>query len=371
MTAIFPFGFSYPTAFYLTLYVLTFVLHQAFMHYVLAGCLYVTWSTIFPGLIVRPRAAQPLAATLRDWMPFMLSAAITAGVAPLLFIQIVYQSHFYTANLLLWWRWMIVIPVLITAFYLLYLIKSAWLWNRVYSLRVAVVVATSLCFVFVGFCWTANHLIACHGERWAEIYATGHLPLTASIVIPRMLVWIGGSFATMAASVGWQIWRQEERIDQNPDREPESYGEFPSSVRTLVRLAGGGMSVALVAGIVTLIQCDDAARSLIFGALGLPYLLLVILGVITQALGWAQQWRARQFCSFGMWAVSIGCLASLLGVSVIREGLRLGAIDITSLAPRHAEASTVGGFGVFLVATVIVVAAIAWCIRTVQRGMVR
>lgn len=370
MTATFPFGFSFPTAFYLTLYVLTFVLHQAFMHYVLAGCLYVTWSTIFPGLIVRPRVAQPLAATLRDWMPFMLSAAITAGVAPLLFIQIVYQHHFYTANLLLWWRWMIVIPVLITAFYLLYLIKSRWLWNRAYSLRVSVVVMTSLCFVFVGFCWTANHLISCRGETWPEIYSTGRLPFTASIVIPRMLVWIGGSFATMAASVGWQIWRQEELIDQNPEREPESYGEFSSSVRTLVRLAGGGLSVASLAGVVTLMQCDVASRSLIFGTLGLPYLLLIILGLIAQGIGWAQQWRAQQFSKLGMWLASTGCLASLLGVSVIREGLRLGTVEIVSLAPRHAEASTVGGFGVFLVATVFVVAMIVWCIRTVQRGLV-
>ena len=370
MNSMFPFGLPAPTAFYSTLLVLTFVLHQAFMHYVLAGTLYVAWATIFPGLIVRPRVAQPLAATLRDWMPFLLSAAITAGVAPLLFIQIVYQAEFYTANLLLWWRWMVVVPVLIVAFYLLYLIKSSWLWNRIYSVRVAAVVVTSCCFVFVGFCWTANHLISCRSDQWAEIYATGRLPFTAAIVIPRMLVWISGSFATMAATVGWQLWRQEELIDQNTEREPETYGEFTSSVRTLVRLAMGGLTVSLVAGAIVFAQCDDKTRGLIFGALGLPYLILTVIGVIAQGLGWFQQWRAQEFNGPGMWTVTVGCLLSLLGVSVMREGIRLGAIEIARLAPRHAEAFTEGGFGVFLTATVVVVAAIVWCVRTVQRGMI-
>ncbi|MDB5335459.1 MAG: hypothetical protein JWN70_1078, partial [Planctomycetaceae bacterium] len=65
----FPLGFPAPTAFYLTLYVLTFALHQAFMHYVLAGSLYVAWSTTFPGRESVSRNDQPIAATLRDWLP--------------------------------------------------------------------------------------------------------------------------------------------------------------------------------------------------------------------------------------------------------------------------------------------------------------
>ena len=48
--------------------------------------------------------SDPLAAPLRDWLPFVLSAAITAGIAPLLFVQILYQRAFYTANLLLFNR---------------------------------------------------------------------------------------------------------------------------------------------------------------------------------------------------------------------------------------------------------------------------
>ena len=103
MNAIFPIGLPHPTAVYVTLFLLTFVLHQAFMHYVLAGRLYLTWATIRQGRTTH-LTEQSLAATLRDWMPFLLSAALTAGVAPLLFIQILYQYQVSTANLVLWWR---------------------------------------------------------------------------------------------------------------------------------------------------------------------------------------------------------------------------------------------------------------------------
>ena len=124
MDRMFPFGFESHLSFYLVVYVLTLVVHVFLMAYVLAGSLWLAWATLFPGTDLIPRTKQPLARILRDWMPFALSGAITAGVAPLLFVQILYRQQFYTANLLLGWRWMVVIPVLVIAFYLLYVVKS-------------------------------------------------------------------------------------------------------------------------------------------------------------------------------------------------------------------------------------------------------
>ncbi len=124
MDRMFPFGFESHLSFYLVVYVLTLVVHVFLMAYVLAGSLWLSWVTLFPGSDSIPRTKQPLARILRDWMPFALSGAITAGVAPLLFVQILYRQQFYSANLLLGWRWMVVIPVLVSAFYLLYIVKS-------------------------------------------------------------------------------------------------------------------------------------------------------------------------------------------------------------------------------------------------------
>ena len=218
MTLPFPFNLPAPTAFYLTLYVLTFALHQAFMHYVLAGSLYVAWTTTFPGRGTVSRHDQPIAATLRDWQPFLLSAAITAGVAPLLFIQIVYQKQFYTANLLLWWRWMIVVPVLIVAFYLLYLLKSKLMarWPR--AVRSLVAIGTAACFVFVGFCWTANHLLSVNESRWPQVYVT-ILPAVRNeaglkcwkLWVMRVASW-GRCFVGMLSRQPSMAWRNSVKL---------------------------------------------------------------------------------------------------------------------------------------------------------------
>ena len=369
MNKAFPAGFPTPTAFYLTLYMLTFVLHQIFMHYVLAGSLYVAWATIWPGHGSVPRAQQRLAAILRDWMPFLLSAAITAGIAPLLFIQIVYRPQFYTANLLLWWRWMIVVPVLIAAFYLLYLIKSSFLWRWPYAMRVAVTLGTSICFVFVGFCWTVNHLLAISEADWPTVYATGRLPFSAVAIASRMLIWIGGSFATMSVIVSWQLFhfqRFHEPISENEEHAENTY----NLVRTMAEITGAGIGVALLAGLGYITQCDEQSRGIVFGPLILPYVFVTVAGIIGQGIGWSLQWRASTFTTVGLAIASFGTVLSLLGVTMIREGLRLRAIDLKILSQRHAEAAMVGGFGVFLVSATIVLLVIAWCVRIVRRGIV-
>ena len=369
MNDVFPFGFPIPTAFYLTLYILTFVLHQIFVHYVLAGSLYVAWVTIWPGRGPVPRVEQPLAAMLRDWMPFLLSAAITAGVAPLLFIQIVYQRHFYTANLLLWWRWMVVVPVLILAFYLLYLIKSSRLWRWSFPVRVAVSLGTSMSFVFVGFCWTVNHLLANSEADWPTIYATGRLPFTAVAIGLRMLIWIGGSFATMSVLVSWQLFYRQKLNAEQSKGNGERVDNGLHSVRILAGLTGGGLGVALLAGLGYIIQCDVPTRNMIFGRLILPYLLITLAGVVAQGVGVWFQCRAVKFSVFGLTSTTLAMAITLLGVSIIREGIRVRSVDLTSLAQRHADAAAVGGFGVFLVSAIFVCLLILWCVRIVQKGI--
>src|SRR5687767_8980684 len=97
---LFPFGFPFPTAFYLTAYLASLMLHVVFMNYVLAGSAHLLGRAVLRGS--QPDHSQ-VSEVLRDWLPFMLSAAITAGIAPLLFLQILYRRQFYTANLLLFY----------------------------------------------------------------------------------------------------------------------------------------------------------------------------------------------------------------------------------------------------------------------------
>ena len=69
---------------WLALYLLTFALHAVFVSYVAAGTVYALMAAL-------RGSADPIAARTRDWLPFMLGAGITAGVGPLLFLQLLYQ----------------------------------------------------------------------------------------------------------------------------------------------------------------------------------------------------------------------------------------------------------------------------------------
>ena len=64
----FPFNQPAPTAFYLTLYLATLVLHLLPMAYVLAGSAVV----LVPRARRREPADDPLMDHLREWLPFVL-----------------------------------------------------------------------------------------------------------------------------------------------------------------------------------------------------------------------------------------------------------------------------------------------------------
>jgi hypothetical protein len=359
MNAMFPFELPGATAWYETLYVLTFALHQALMHYVLAGSLLVAWAMIFPGRGRVPRAQLPVVAVVRDWMPFMLSAAITAGVAPLLFVQILYRQQFYTANLLLSWRWMIVIPVLVVVFYLLYVLKMDFLSKRGRTAQSLVAAAVAVGVVFVGFCWTANYLLSTDEPSWPEVYATGRLPFTATHVIVRMLVWIGGSLVSLAVIVGWQLgtWHRGGETSERAD--PDA--------RLLGWLALEGLDTFVVSGAAALWWSVAPVRTLLWSVVGWPWLLVLMVGLTLLYVAWFVAWRSRRLGRLLIVTATAGWVLSLVATGALREVGRVAVLNMEDLAQRHAEAVHVGGLAVFLVFAVINGAAIAWCIWVVRQ----
>jgi hypothetical protein len=49
-----------------------------------------------------------------------LAMAMTVGIAPLLFVQVLYGQFFYSANILMGYVWLGLLPIMIAAFYLIY-----------------------------------------------------------------------------------------------------------------------------------------------------------------------------------------------------------------------------------------------------------
>ncbi|QDU36876.1 hypothetical protein Mal4_11770 [Maioricimonas rarisocia] len=350
----FPFGFPWPTAFYLTTYVLTFVSHVVFMHYVIAGTCYLVTVAVRN----RPEDPDRRAALLRDWMPLMLSGVITAGVAPLLFIQILYRNSFYTANLLLFHRWMAIVPALIVGFYLLYLLKSPLATRRGMWLRVTITIGAFACFFFTGWSWTENHLLSLQStELWAEHYAQGRMQFWPVQLIPRMAAWFSAAFPTLAVWLAWQI-----RLTPTPTEE-----NHRSVINRLALTAWVGMGVGVIAGALLLIIDPPAVRSAVLSPFGLPWLIGGAVGLAVQSTGW---WRLRSLERLDRTWLTIttaGVGLTILSGAVVREVMRIARIDIDALYRAHADAAGRGGLFVFLFFFVLNIGIIAYCIRLVSR----
>ncbi|MBI2998264.1 MAG: hypothetical protein HYY46_07385 [Deltaproteobacteria bacterium] len=149
-----PLGLPVPPSILLALKVLGFVLHMIFMHLWLAGL-----PAALLLLYFRRRAAERLFTA----MPFFMAFGINAGIVPLLFIQTLYPQFFYPATILQAWFWFLVIPLLIVAYYGVYLAA----FDR---FRLAAGLLASLLLLWIGLTFSASMTLLAAPERWPAIF---------------------------------------------------------------------------------------------------------------------------------------------------------------------------------------------------------
>ncbi len=364
MTLPFPFGFPAATQLYLVLLVVTMLVHMVFMHYVLAGTAYLACGRLFGRQRVADCGWQQ---RLIDWLPFATGLAITAGVAPLLFVQILYQREFYTANLLLSHRWMAILPVLLVCFYLLYLQKSSWIMKRAWGWRVAVIWMAFAGFGFIAWSWTENHLLSLDEEAWAALYAAGGLRYATAGLLPRLAAWFLLAFPTLAVELYWQGRLGGEPLDRPPALASRVLGLAPVqrlAVMGLAGLLGGTASLGMYA-----MTLPAETQGLVTGRLGGLWLLLMLGGVLMQGVVWSVALQTGRLATSLAGLLTFGWLLGLLGLLAIREVIRLVAVDLETLLPQHERAAGIGGMPVFLVFASLSVAAISSSVVAVRRGL--
>jgi len=335
----FPFDAPAGSEIYLTLLIVTFALHQVLVGFVLTGTAYVLGRALRGG-------DDALAAACRDWLPFVLGAAITAGVAPLLMVQVLYQPRFYTANLLLFHRWMAIVPTLIVGFYLLYLGKSerARGWSR--AARVAIAAVTWLCFVFVAWSWVENHALAMRRDpaAWVAQYRASSLRYDDVAIAPRLLLWLGVAGASWSAGV----------LGLAPSA-------TPADRRRSAVIALGGLVAAGVGALLVERAMDPSA--VIFDlAPAQPWLVVAAVGALITAAAWGAVVVGR---APPAWIARVATALLVLGLAAVREASRVAALD-PSLRARLGDRQ---GFPLFVVMFVLGAAAIAWCLTITRRHL--
>lgn len=142
-------------------------------------------------------------------LPYFIAFTINLGVAPLLFIQVLYGHFIYTSSVLMGWYWLLVIPLLIIAYY------SAYIYDFKFDIlgryRTFFIVISTGLILIIAFLFTNNMTLMLSPEKW-KIYFTSAkgmvLNLDDPTLIPRYLHYICASAAVaglviaMAAKMG-------------------------------------------------------------------------------------------------------------------------------------------------------------------------
>lgn len=96
------------------LHIVTLSLHFAAMNFLVGGLIIVLWGKF------TNRWEDPTVQQFVKLFPTALAATVTLGVAPLLFLQLVYHRQVYAASIVSGWFWLMIIPAVMIGYYLLY-----------------------------------------------------------------------------------------------------------------------------------------------------------------------------------------------------------------------------------------------------------
>ena len=178
------------------LLVVTFFLHILAMNFMLGGAvlaLVAKW---------RPKNRETnnrVFVDIAKKLPSLLPATITLGIAPLLFVQVLYGQFFYTSSIVVAWPWLLVLVVLTVAYYGFYYVSFQ---NGQNPGKAGGVMLLSVVLIFIiGFVYSNNLTLSQTPCRWGAKYFANpsgwNLNLSEPTLIPRFL-----HFFTAAVAVG-------------------------------------------------------------------------------------------------------------------------------------------------------------------------
>jgi len=173
------------------LLLLTFPLHLLAMNAML-GSLAIGIFQHLKGGSVQKKLAHRIAVVL----PLVIAFVVNLGVAPLLFVQVLYGQFVYSSSILMGISWILIVPIMIVAYYGSYLYDFKF--TRLGSAGPWLAVLVFFLLTIIGFFFSNNMLLMSLPERFQDYFShTGGsiLAYTQPIFWPRFLHMICGSLA--------------------------------------------------------------------------------------------------------------------------------------------------------------------------------
>lgn len=312
------------------------------LHIVTLTLHFVAMNFIFGGLVVvlagrfEDKWNNPTVKRFIALFPTIMAAAVTFGVAPLLFLQVVYPRQIYAASITSAWFWLAIIPVAILTYYFFY---TAAFKHQGNGRNPIVWLGLALGgFVYISLVYSSVFLLAEHPAIYGELYAQHQNGLVLNSEIGQWLIrW--SHMVLGAITVGSFFVLLLARDD--------------AAKRTGKKFFIGSAVLAMVAGLTYLFTQGDA----------LPILMKtpamwVLLAAIVLTLG------ALHLAATNKVAIAAVLLFfSMLGMVFVRHTLRLvhlgSELDLGSVPIRPPW----DVFALFLVCFVAAIGLVAWMLK--------
>lgn len=192
-----------------TLLLLTFFLHVLFMNCLLGG------TVVTLACIMRRKSSAfsaRLASDLGRILPSVFAFTITLGVAPLLFLQVMYGQLLYASSILIGVPWLAIIGMVVVAYYGVYFF-SIKEHEQKGSTTIALILVMLL-LATIAFVYSNNFTLMLAPERWLDLYrshANGwNLNWSEPSLLPRYLHFVSGAMAVCGLGLVVLGLRQRE-----------------------------------------------------------------------------------------------------------------------------------------------------------------
>jgi hypothetical protein len=170
---------------------LTFIIHLLFMNIMLGS------SIIALVHHLRGKAqSEPLTVDISQKLPFIIAFTVNFGVAPLLFLQILYGQFLYTSSVLMAVYWLSAAGLVLLAY------LSAYIYDFRYislgAMRTVFIALTTACLLAVAFIFTNNMTLMLSPETWTGYFDQPDgtmLNFGERSLIPRYLHFVVASVA--------------------------------------------------------------------------------------------------------------------------------------------------------------------------------
>lgn len=282
--------------------------------------------------------------------------AVTLGIPPLLFVQVLYGPFFFTSSILMAIPWALVIPVVIGGYLLLYgaeLIEG-WLGEHVRWVRAGAAGA----FALVMLLYVGNVVLMLTPDDWRDVYQdyahAFYLPVTNATLFPRYAHFLLAALAVAGLAVmtyGLAVRRSDAALGRWLVR----FGGHWFLGPTLLQFAIGPLFlVALPEGVRDeFLSADLLETGVLWAGVGLAVVGMLLLAIVV----WFQE---------AAWVGLAGAAAALVSVglmSVARHLLRTAYLapeyDVGAL-PTSTQLGALLLFFILALLGVAVVAVLVW-----------